>query len=407
MWPHYSTLMTKQELISFESRMADLYRGGELPFLFHLSGGNEDQLIEIFKEIKEGDYVLSTHRNHYHALLHGIPPDELEDKIKNGRSMFVFDRKRNFFTSAIIGGTPAIAAGIAVALKKKGSSQKVWCFVGDGIEDTGHLWEAARYVDGHDLPCTFVIEDNNRSVETSKEERWGRATDPIWQRCVRKYKYKITYPHARTTDMIDLAAQKKPKTDSEYFPELTEETIQTETFLQKSCKIQSSYKKTIEDAMNNIAENNGIFIGYNVKNGNAMGSLKNVPDSQKIETPVAENLMVGLAIGMSFEGYRPVVYFERHDFMLVAMDAIGNHLNHIERMSHGEYKCPVILKTVVADSGPFYSGPTHSQDFTTTIRELVNFAVFDPENNEDIARAYSWANNSSRPTMIVERKSLM
>lgn len=70
--------MTKQELIDFESRIADLYRQGELPFLFHLSGGNEDQLIEIFKEIKEGDYVLSTHRNHYHALLHGIPPNELE-----------------------------------------------------------------------------------------------------------------------------------------------------------------------------------------------------------------------------------------------------------------------------------------------------------------------------------------
>lgn len=393
--------MTKQELIDFESRIADLYRQGELPFLFHLSGGNEDQLIEIFKEIKEGDYVLSTHRNHYHALLHGIPPNELEEKIKNGRSMFVFDRKRNFFTSAIIGGTPAIAAGIALALKRKGSKQKVWCFVGDGIEDTGHLWEAARYVDGHDLPCTFVIEDNNRSVETSKQERWGRATDPIWQRCVRKYKYEITYPHARTTDMIDLAAQKKPMTDADYFPHLESE------FPPRVEISNASYKESINISMKKLAENDGVFIGYNVKNGNAMGSLKGISDDLKIETPVAENLMVGLAIGMSFEGYRPVVYFERHDFMLVAMDAIGNHLNHIERMSHGEYKCPVILKTVVADSGPFYSGPTHSQDFTNVIRNMVSFPVFDPKYPQDLLSAYNWANSSSRPTMIVERKSLM
>lgn len=399
--------MTKQELIDFESRIAELYRQGELPFLFHLSGGNEDQLIEIFKEINEGDYVLSTHRNHYHALLHGIPPNELEEKIKNGRSMFIFDRKRNFFTSAIIGGTPAIAAGIALALKRKGSKQKVWCFVGDGIEDTGHLWEAARYVDGHELPCTFIIEDNNRSVTTSKEERWGKAVDPVFPACVRKYKYEITYPHARTNDMIDLMAQKKPLSDEEYFPKICENTIPTETFLEKICPIQESYKKTIEKAMEKLAENNGVFIGYNVKNGNAMGSLKNVPDDLKIETPVAENLMVGLAIGMSFEGYRPVVYFERHDFMLVAMDAIGNHLNHIERMSHGEYKCPVILKTVVADSGPFYSGPTHSQDFTELFRELNAVSVFNPKDNEGMANAYTWANNSSRPTMIVERKSLL
>ena len=67
-----------------------------------------------------------------------------------------------------------------------------------------------------------------------------------------------------------------------------------------------------------------------------MGTLKDVPDDQKIETPVAENLMVGLAIGMSFEGFKPVVYFERHDFMLVAADAISNHIDKIERISHGE-----------------------------------------------------------------------
>lgn len=396
--------MTKQELIDFESRIADLYRQGELPFLFHLSGGNEDQLIEIFKEIKEGDYVLSTHRNHYHALLHGIPPNELEEKIKSGRSMFVFDRKRNFFTSAIIGGTPAIAAGIALALKRKGSKQKVWCFVGDGIEDTGHLWEASRYVDGHELSCTFVIEDNNRSVTTSKEERWGRAVDPVFPACVRKYKYEITYPHARTNDMIDLAAQKKPLTDEEYFPALEEEML---TYKEYDLSPPLSYKTVSKVCMEHIAENNGVFIGYNVANGDAMGSLKDVDKSKKIETPVAENLMVGLAIGMSFEGYRPVVYFERHDFMLVAMDAIGNHLNHIERMSHGEYKCPVILKTVVADSGPFYSGPTHSQDFTEVLERLVDFPVLCPDDGKELMDSYLWAINSSRPTIIVERKSLM
>lgn len=156
--------MNKQELINFENRIIDHYKDFKLPFLFHLSGGNEDQLIEIFKEIKEGDYVLSGHRNHYHALLHGLPPEEVEEKILGGRSMFIFDRKRNFFTSAIIGGTPAIATGIALALKRKGSTQKVWCFVGDGTEDSGHLFEAARYVSGFDLPCTFIVEDNDRSV---------------------------------------------------------------------------------------------------------------------------------------------------------------------------------------------------------------------------------------------------
>lgn len=394
--------MTKQDLINFENSIADLYRDCQLPFLFHLSGGNEDQLIEIFKEIKEGDYVLSTHRNHYHALLHGIPPEELKEKILGGRSMFVFDRKRNFFTSAIIGGTPAIAAGIAWALKRKGSKQRVWCFVGDGIEDTGHLWEAARYVDGHDLPCTFIIEDNNRSVETTKEERWGKATKPEFPQCVRRYEYEITWPHARTTDMVDLSRQKR-FTDADCFPELEDEFFEFDIPASKNV----SYKQAIQQCCDLTAKSEVIYLGYNVKNGNAMGFLKNVPDDQKLETPVAENLMVGLAIGMSFEGFRPVVYFERHDFMLVAADAIGNHLNHIERISHGEYKCPVILKTVVADSGPFYSGPTHSQDFTEVFEAMVDFPVLVPENAQEAFDSYCWALKSTRPTMIVEKKSLM
>ena len=74
------------------------------------------------------------------------------------------------------------------------------------------------------------------------------------------------------------------------------------------------------------------FIGYNVRYGNAIGTLKDVSDDQKLETPVAENLMAGLAMGMSFEGFNPVIYFERHDFMLVAADAIINHIDKIERI---------------------------------------------------------------------------
>jgi len=390
---------TKNQLIDFENEICRIYKDLQLPFLFHLSGGNEEQLIDIFKEINDGDYVISNHRNHYHALLAGISPEDLKQKIIDGKSMFVFDRKRNFFTSAIIGGTPAIAAGIALALKKKNSSQKVWCFVGDGTEDSGHLFEAARYVEGFDLPCTFIVEDNNRSVCTSKNERWGKSINPIFPKCVRKYEYQITYPHARMDGTIDISKLKQKK-DSEYFPYLVEEKF-------PEIKIDSdiSYKNAVTQAMTEIGNHNSIFIGYNVKNGNAMGNLVNVSNDKKIETPVAENLMAGLAIGMSFEGYKPVVFYERHDFMLVAADAIINHANYIERISHGEYKCPVIFRTVVADSGPFYSGPTHSQDFTELFKSSVSFPIYVPTNGKEVLIAYKKAFISERPSMIVEKKS--
>jgi len=393
---------TPEELIAFEDRIGELYLDNKLPFLFHLSGGNETQLIDIFKDIKEGDYVISNHRSHYHALLHGIPAEVVEDRILNGRSMFIYDKARNFFCSAIIGGTPAIAAGLAWALKRKGSTQKVWCFIGDGTEDNGHTYEAIRYVDGWDLPCKFVIENNNRSVEATNDQRWGKTADYVWNSpSVIKYKYEITYPHARKPGMIDLSKAVK-KTDDEYFPPLKE--IEYPEFTVDELK----YKDAAFKAMTELGNEGAIFIGYNVNNapgGNAMGTLKGVSDEQKLETPVAENLMAGLAIGMGFEGFIPVLYFERHDFMLVAMDAIVNHIDKIERISHGEYTVPVIIRAVTADGGPFYSGITHSQDFTNMLRTAVSFPVYDPVTGADLELAFKKARYSGRPAIIVERKS--
>jgi pyruvate dehydrogenase E1 component alpha subunit len=393
---------TEEELIAFEDRIGELYFDNKLPFLFHLSGGNEKQLIDIFKDIKEGDYVISNHRSHYHALLHGIPPEVVEDRILNGRSMFIYDRERNFFCSAIIGGTPAIAAGIAWALKKKGSDKKVWCFIGDGTEDSGHTYEAIRYVDGFDLPCKFVIENNNRSVESTNEERWGKTAEYEWNSpSVIKYHYDITYPHARRPGMIDLS-KTKVKTDEEYFPSLIPFEYPKYEELDG---LEISYKDAVNQMMTEFGEDGMVFIGYNVARGDAMGTLKNVPIDQKLETPVAENLMSGLAIGMSFEGIKPVLYFERHDFMLVAMDAIGNHIDKIERISHGEYKLPIIIRAVEAFGGPFYSGPTHHQDFTNVLKTLVDFPVLDPVTGVDVLKAFKGAKESGRPAIIIERKS--
>jgi pyruvate dehydrogenase E1 component alpha subunit len=394
---------TVDELISFENRIGDLYLDNKLPFLFHLSGGNEKELIDIFENIDEGDYVLSNHRSHYHALLHGLPPEEIEEKILSGRSMFIYDRSRNFFCSAIIGGTPAIAAGIAWALKRNGSDRKVWCFIGDGTEDSGHTYEAIRYVDGFDLPCKFIIENNNRSVESTNEERWGKTSNYIWNSpSVIKYNYEITYPHARKSGMIDLSKTKQ-KTDDEYFPKVKYEEFPD---YKEFDGLEITYKDAMIKSMTDLSLNDKvIFIGYNVLKGDAMGTLKNVPNNQKLETPVAENLMCGLAIGMSFEGFNPVIYFERHDFMLVAMDAIGNHIDKIERISHGEFKVPIIIRAVEAFGGPFYSGPTHHQDFTKVLRELVSFPVLDPKSGLEVLKYFKGAFESKKPCLIIERKS--
>lgn len=191
---------TKEQLIAFENRIKALWESGDLPCLLHLCGGNEEQLIDLFSHIEEGDWIFSTHRNHYHALLAGVSATSLEDGIMAGRSMFTFSRERNFLSSSVLAGTAAIAAGVALDIKQARGRNHVWCFIGDGAVAEGHFWEAINFVEGHDLPCTFIIEDNGRQVDTPKVEHRGPHSAMDWAlglfKCVKRYEYAPTYPHA-------------------------------------------------------------------------------------------------------------------------------------------------------------------------------------------------------------------
>jgi len=389
--------VNKTELIAFEKRIADRYDNGELPYLVHLSGGNEDQLIEIFEDINRGDYVFSTHRNHYHALLHGIAPETLEARILSGKSMFVFDRARNFFSSSIVAATPAIAAGVAWALKRKGSAKKVWCFIGDGAEDEGHFYEAVRYVDGWDLPCTFIIEDNDRNVVASKRERRGTVANLSWPLCVSRYYYTPTYPHGGTGTPGWLKFKSEAKVVASPRKQSSEIPIVGGDI---------KYLDAVRQSNEELAKDGVIFIGYNVRcGGRAYGAFKNIPDDNLLETPLAENLMLGLGMGVSLEGFRPVVFFERHEFLMNAMDAIVNTLDVIEKISDGEFTMPVIIKTVAGSVKPFYAGLTHTRNFGYAFQSLVSFPVYEPQTGAEVLAAYELAKAATGPTMISEMKS--
>ena len=87
----------KESLISFEQEIASLFEDGEIRSPTHLSKGNEDALIEIFKQVKPTAWVFSTHRSHYHALLKGIPPEWLKAEILANHSITINNAEYRFF----------------------------------------------------------------------------------------------------------------------------------------------------------------------------------------------------------------------------------------------------------------------------------------------------------------------
>ncbi len=68
--------------------------------------------------------------------------------------------------------------------------------IGDGGEEEGHFYEAVMMVQGHDLPCTFIIEDNDRSVDTTRQGRIPTMFRMSWPDCVIRNSYTSAYPHA-------------------------------------------------------------------------------------------------------------------------------------------------------------------------------------------------------------------
>lgn len=188
---------TKESLIAFESRVQSAWECGELPYLLHLSGGNEEQLLRIFDKAQDGDWFFVSHRNHYHSLLAGIPEEQVMSNIRAGGSMFSYSRERRVFSSAILAGNCGIAVGVAIALKAAGSKNRVWVFMGEGSEENGHFYEAVLFTSGHDLPVNFIIEDNAIQVDTPKLLRRGMNRGLLdAEPCVRRYHYRPVYPHA-------------------------------------------------------------------------------------------------------------------------------------------------------------------------------------------------------------------
>lgn len=168
-------MVEKNDLILFEQEIGELFNMGKIKAPIHLYNGNEDIMLEIFREINNiDDWVCCTWRNHYQGLLKGIPKNILKDRIIEGKSMVMNLPEYKFICSSIVGGIPPIAAGIAYAIKLQNKKNKVWCWVGDMSAETGSFHEAYKFSVNHKLPITFIVEDNLKSVCTPTDKIWNR-----------------------------------------------------------------------------------------------------------------------------------------------------------------------------------------------------------------------------------------
>lgn len=222
-------LWTPESLRAFEEEVRDIYISGRIRAPVHLSRGNEKPLIEIFKDVGPLDWVFSTYRSHYHALLKGIPRDLVLAEILAGNSIHLTFPQYDFYSSAIVAGCLPIALGTALGIKRRGGTEKVWCFIGDMATHMGAYHEALTYAYEFRLPMWFVTECNGFSTNTPTDEVWNTIHDHIRGTIVApnvtdwlggggmvSYCYKREWPHYGVGVFVNfdqaepVAAQERP-----------------------------------------------------------------------------------------------------------------------------------------------------------------------------------------------------
>jgi len=174
-----------------------------------------------------------------------------------------------------------------------------------------------------------------------------------------------------------------------------------------------NYKETIQQAMTDLGKDPSLLVlGYNVckSGGEGGGSFSGIPESQRQEMPLAENLMMGAGIGLSLQGYTVLIWLERFDFATCLMDAAVNHLNAIASLSEGIHRPACIIRTVVGNSKtPLYTGKVHTQNFYQAMKEMVQFPVVNLTHKALIAQEYQYAHSRVKKgisTLLIEHKDM-
>ncbi len=161
----------------FEERCAELYQQTRIRGFLHLYVGEEAIAVGVMSQLRHDDAVLSTYRDHGHALMKGVPMSAVMaemfgrvDGCSGGRggSMHLFSAEHRFYGgNAIVAGHLPLAVGVALADKTLGRDTVTVCFFGEGAMAEGEFHEAMNLAALWRLPVLFVCENNLYAMGTA------------------------------------------------------------------------------------------------------------------------------------------------------------------------------------------------------------------------------------------------
>ena len=128
-------------------------------------------------------------------------------------------------------------------------------------------------------------------------------------------------------------------------------------------------------------------------------------EARCFNTPLAESTIIGLAIGLSFDGFhKPVAEIQFADYSWTGMNQLINELASIHYRSNGQWNCPVVIR--MPYGGYIQGGPYHSQSIEAFLSHAPGLKVVVPSNAEDAKRLLKTAIRDPNPVVFLEHKAL-
>ena len=176
---HYMMALLRR----FEEKSAEEYTRGKIGGFMHLYIGQEDVGVGSIATLRPEDKVLSSYREHGHAIAKGIEPGavmaELFGKITGcskgkGGSMHMWSNELGLLGgNAIVAAQLTIATGVALASQYQGEDSVTVCFFGDGAVDEGAFHESLNLASIWQLPVVYICENNQYSMGMAVHKAWA------------------------------------------------------------------------------------------------------------------------------------------------------------------------------------------------------------------------------------------
>jgi len=150
-----------------------------------------------------------------------------------------------------------------------------------------------------------------------------------------------------------------------------------------------------------------LFLGQAVEvPGTAMfNTIKGIAKKKRIELPVAEDMQMGMTLGLAMSNNIPISIFPRWNFLLYGVSQLVNHIDKFKVMSGNLIKPKIIIRTSIGSQRPLHPQFQHIGDFSVAIKKLcTNVDVIKLNKPSQIFPAYkkAYGRKDGKSTIVVE-----